>query len=127
MALIDTNIFVRLFTSDEEQLLARSVELIERIEGGEEKGVISVLVLNELIWVLEQFYGFKKTDYVPDILELLSIKNMKILETKKKYVVDALKLMLTKNLDFTDCYLLQVKGDHELFTFDKPLLKASKG
>ena len=123
MVLIDTNIFVRLFTSDVEHLHIRSVKLIEKIEEGDEVGLISVLVINELAWVLSEFYGMKKQEFIPDLLELLAFKHLNILETKKKYVVDALELMLKKNLDFTDCYLLQVRGDRELFTFDKVLLK----
>jgi predicted nucleic acid-binding protein len=123
MVLIDTNIFVRLFTSDVEHLHIRSVKLIEKIEDGDEVGVISVLVINELVWILENFYHLKKEEYIPKVLGLLSIKGMKTLEAKKEHVVEALELMLEKNLDFTDCYLLQVRGDREFFSFDKKLMK----
>jgi predicted nucleic acid-binding protein len=118
----EANIFNRLFTSDVEHLHIRSVKLIEKIENGDEVGVISVLVINELVLILENFYHLKKGEYIPKVLGLLSIKGMKILEAKKKHVVEALELMLKVNLDFTDCYLLQVRGDRELFTFDKKLM-----
>src|SRR3990167_8760137 len=100
MVLIDTNIFVRLITVDTEHLYIDSLKLVRKVEKGEETGLISVLVINELVWILENFYHLKKEDYIPKVLKLLSIKGMKILETRKKHVVEALELMLKKNLDF---------------------------
>lgn len=121
MVIFDTNILVRLITRDVESLYKKSVELIRKVEKGQEIAIVPVLVINELVWILKTFYSLDKRDFVPQVLKFLSLRNVRILEIKKSKIVDALNLMLEKNLDFTDCYLLQIQGNNTLATFDKKL------
>jgi len=122
-AIIDSNIILRLLVKDDELQLEEARKIIKRVERSELTGLISILVLNEIIWILEKYYNLGRGDFLPKILRLLAIPGMKILEVNKSEVIGILKVMLDPRLDFTDVYLTWVKGSRKLFTFDKELLK----
>lgn len=121
--LIDTNLILRFLLADIPSQTQKSQRLFEAIEKGQKKGFLSILVINELIWILENFYKQKRENYLPEILKLLSLRKIKILEAKKQLLVEVLEAMKKSNLDFTDLYLTAIKKekDYELKTFDKKL------
>lgn len=119
--LIDTNIILRLLTGDIPSQADEAKKLFKQIEEKKITGIVSILVVNELVWILERFYNQKKQDYIPSVLKLLSIKNIKILEVRKQQLVEILEEMATSNLDFTDLYLLNLKknSNWKIASFDK--------
>jgi len=124
--LIDTNFILRLLIGDVPTQLERSRKLFKKIEEKEAVGLISILVINELIWILEHFYHQKRQDFIPLVLKLLSLKNIKMLEIKKKELISVLEKMEKTNFDFTDLYLLYFgeKLQYRVASFDRKLLKA---
>jgi len=124
--LIDTNILVRFFIGDVKDQTEKARQVFVKIENNKLKGEISLLVINELIWILENYYNLKRDVYLPQVLKLLALKNIKISEVRKSLVIKTLKGMLKHNLDFTDLYLLEIKNDKELFTFDRKLKNLSE-
>ena len=123
--IIDTNIFVRLLTQDVASQFEKAKKFFETIEKSQQKGLVSILVINETIWILRRYYRLKKETFIPQILHLLALKNLKIIEVKKDVIVQALELMLMRNVDFTDAYLFCAKGDKEVFSFDEDFKKLS--
>jgi len=125
--LIDTNLILRLLIGDVPHQLEKSKRLFKKIEEKKATGLISILVVNELIWILEHFYNKKRQEFVPSILRLILIKNIKIIEIKKKELVLILEKMIKINLDFTDLYLLYLSHNqlYPIASFDKKLLKTS--
>jgi len=123
--LIDTNFILRLLLKDIPSQFKKSRQLFKEIEDGEVFGLISILVINELIWILENFYEKERKDFIPQVLKVLSLKKIKILEIKKKDLIFILEKMMEENLDFTDLYLLYLKkqSKHDIASFDKKLLK----
>ncbi|MBL7078175.1 PIN domain-containing protein [Candidatus Shapirobacteria bacterium] len=121
--LIDTNLILRLLIGDIPIQLKKSQQLFKKIENKKITGLISILVINELIWILEKFYHQKKSEYIPLILRLISLKNTKILEIKKQELIQILRKMKDANLDFTDLYLLfsSQKLKNKIASFDKKL------
>lgn len=121
--LIDTNVILRLLLADIPGQAKKSQQLFEAIEEDKKKGILSILVINELIWILENFYKQKREDYLPEILKLLSLRKIKILETKKQFLIKILETMKKSNFDFTDLYLAFACKEQncELKTFDKKL------
>lgn len=105
---IDTNIIVRFLIKDNEVQFEQALKIIESIENGKSLGYLSVLVLNELIWILERFYSIKRKVYISQILQLLSFPNIKIIEADKQTVITVLKEFQESSIDFTDVYLLHV-------------------
>ena len=121
--LIDTNIILRYFLADIHRQFKKAKEAIERIENGKSKGELSLLVINELIWILENFYELDRKVYLPQLLKLLALKNLKIIEIKKSLLTATLQKMQKHSLDFTDLYLAEIKKSKDLLTFDKKLKK----
>jgi predicted nucleic-acid-binding protein len=56
---IDTNVFVRYITQDDEEQAAIATKWIETCSV-ETPGWISVIVLCETVWVLSRAYGYEK-------------------------------------------------------------------
>lgn len=120
---IDTNIIIRFLIKDVAIQFEEAKSFFQKIEKEKIKGVISILVINETIWVLENYYELKRTIYIPRLLQLLALKNIVIKEIKKKIVIEVLEEMLKFHIDFTDLYLVKTKGEGEIMSFDKDLKK----
>lgn len=123
--LIDTNFILRLLLGDIPPQLIKAERLFKKIEEKKAIGWVSLLVFNELIWILENFYEKKRSEFIPLVLRLISLKNIKVVEIKKSELVLILKAMERTRLDFTDLYLssLAQKSQHNLASFDRKLLK----
>lgn len=119
--LLDTNIFIRFFTADIHKQYKLAKDTFQAIEHGNLTGLVSILVVNEIVWIMEHFYDVSRKRYIPGLLELLALKNIKILEMKKTSLFDILMRMEKESLDFTDLYLLQHKDRHKIISFDKDL------
>jgi len=126
-ALIDTNIFVRHFLGDIPQQAQKAKEVFNSVEKKEKTGLVSILVINELIWILEKYYNLKRKVFLPKILKLLVFENLKILEAKKDILIEVLEKMQKQKFDFTDLYLNQVANGREIVSFDKDFEKIKKG
>src|SRR3989344_2131241 len=118
---IDTNIFIRFFTGDIKEQYEESIELFKRIEGEKVVGYVSILVINEIIWIMESFYNIKRNIYIPKLLSALSLKKIKIMEVKKDFLLKVIEQLEKSNLDFTDLYLFHAREHRKIVTFDKKL------
>ena len=123
--LIDTNVILRLLLSDVKEQAMVSEKIFRRINKGEAKGILSILVINEIVNVLDNFYNVPKGKIINSILEIISIKNIEILEINKKELIQILNNALRWGVDFTDAYLLWTgkKDNQNITSFDKKLLK----
>lgn len=124
--IIDTNIIVRFFVKDSEYQFKQAKEFIEKIEKRKIKGLVSILVINEIIWILENYYNLKRNHYLPELLKLLALKNIKVIEIKKSVLVETLEQMQEFKIDFTDIYLFNISENRKIFTFDKDFEKFSR-
>jgi predicted nucleic-acid-binding protein len=57
---IDTNVLVRYFVQDDIEQTRRAVRFLERDCTAESPGLISEVVLTELVWVLESVYRYPR-------------------------------------------------------------------
>lgn len=121
--IIDTNVFVRILTQDIPSQFEKAKKFFEAIEKSQQKGLVSILVINETIWILRRYYDLKRNVFIPQILQLLLLKNLNITEVKKDVIIKVLELMVKRNIDFTDAYLLCTKEDKQIFSFDEDLKK----
>lgn len=121
--ILDTNILLRHFLQDIPTQSTEATRLIESIEKGEKTGYLSVLVVNEVIWILKRFYKIERKEYLPILLALLQLNNIKTLEAKKETVRNILEKMKKKEIDFTDVYLFEIAGDRTIASFDKDFEK----
>lgn len=125
--ILDTNIFLRHLLQDIPEQSEKAKAIIDSIETGEKTGLISILVVNELIWILEHYYELKRKVYLPKVIKLLSIEQIKIMETRKDAIIKILEKMQKQKFDFTDMYLVYTADSEHIASFDKDLEKIRKG
>lgn len=120
---IDSNIFIRFLTQDIKELYLRSSKLINELEEKKVTGIVSILVINEVLWILENYYKLKREIFISELIKILSIKSIKILEIRKITLLNILNSMTSTNIDFTDIYLKEIAGKEKIISFDKDFKK----
>lgn len=123
---IDSNIFIRLLTSDVKNQFLEAYDLLKKIENTQIRGSVSILVINEVIWILENYYELKRNKFMKELVKLLALKNIQIVEIRKERIMQILSLMVINNIDFTDLYLKEIAGKEQIFSFDRDFQKIIK-
>jgi len=125
---VDTNVFLRFFVKDVESLYEKARELFERAEAGKVKLETSELVIAEIVWVLESFYGFTRKEVADVLTTLLSSRNLKIANATR--ISAAVQLYSSGNMDFIDAYniaYIRSKEYSKVATFDHKHYKKIEG
>ncbi len=99
---IDTNILLRYFTRDDEQKAQRVLQLLTRVERGEEKVITSSLVIFETVFTLQKFYKVPRASIKELILPFITLKGLQL--PSKHIYHRAFDLYVTKNISFADAY-----------------------
>ena len=121
---VDTNVFLRFFVADIEDLYKKAKRLFEKAENGEIRLITSEMVVAEIVWVLESYYGFMKEEVKEVVETLLHSKGIRVLNSK--LIGDALNNYMDSNVDFIDVYngnLMKKRGFKKVATFDKKHFK----
>ncbi len=125
---VDTNVFLRFFVKDVEAQYEKARALFEKAEAGKIKLETSELVLAEIVWVLESFYGFSKKEITDVLAILLSSRNLKIANHAR--INDAVKLYAAGAMDFIDAYNIAYMKSKEytrVATFDSKHYRKADG
>lgn len=117
--LLDSNVLLRHFLQDIPSQSQKATAIIAEVEKGEKIGFLSILVVNEVIWILRRFYHVKRKDYIPQLLKILHINNIKVIEIKKEVLLKILEKMKRREIDFTDVYLIEIAQDRSIVSFDR--------
>jgi predicted nucleic-acid-binding protein len=125
---VDTNVFLRFFVRDVESLYEKARALFEKAETGKIRLETSELVIAEIVWVLESFYGFSRTEVADVITTLLSSRNLRV--ANQAQISDAVHLYSSGNMDFIDAYniaYIKSKEYTSVATFDTKHFKKVEG
>lgn len=122
---LDTNVIVRLLIGDNKSQLKKVIKLFEKIEKGESKAIVSILVLAEVSWVCESVYDISRQDYLPVLLKILGYKSISCQEMTKSSMLEMLSGFGSTSVDFADYYLsyLSKKSGEKVVSFDKDFKK----
>lgn len=119
MRAIDTNVLVRLVARDDPDQIAVAEQFIES------GAWVSLLVLAETAWVLDNVYQLSTRDLL-HALEML-LDHRKLVFQESEAIAGALDLLRIKpRLGFSDClifHLALTSGHVPLGTFDRELAK----
>ena len=121
--IINTNVIARYLLRDIPEQFEEAVKTFASIEKGEQRGYLSILVFDELIWVMENYYSFDRRDFIPNIVKILHNKEIKIIEARKETILKVLEEMKNKKIDFTDLYLNEIKGSRTIISYDRDFKK----
>ena len=117
---VDTNLFIRYLTNDDEAKADRVEKLLQEAAAGRISLVTAEMVLAEVVWVLESAYGLTAAETTPLIRGILATPGLEVLNGS--LVERALVHYQARNVDFIDGYIAAVMEKHGLdglYSFDK--------
>lgn len=124
---VDANIFIRYLTNDDPVKADRVDRLLKEAAEGKILLVTAELVLAEVVWVLESFYGLKNDAIGPMIKAILVTPGLEVINGS--LMEKAIDHYLRHNIDFIDGYIAAVmekKRIDEVFSYDKKHLSRIK-
>ncbi len=117
---VDTSVFIRLFTVDDESKFTKAKELVEQAIRGEVEIFVPFIVTAEIVWVLEKIYRVSKEEISEIVESLINTPGMNV--ELSGVVRSALGLYREKNIKFADAVISSWtlhNGADELITFDE--------
>lgn len=117
---VDTNVFLRYLTNDVPEQAERVADLLRSASSGEIALVTSVLVLAEIVWTLESYYGLPKDDVAGKALAILNTPGLVVEDAA--LLAEAATVYATANVDFIDAYntcWMKKQGIACAYTFDR--------
>lgn len=117
---IDTNIFIRFLTKDDNLKYDKCREIFKKAVEGKIEIATSSIVIAELIWTLLSYYKVTKADVIEKISIIVSTENLHIPD--KNIIADALVLYGRKNIDYIDAYnavFMKYHGFQEIYSYDE--------
>jgi uncharacterized protein len=117
---VDTNVFLRFLTNDDPAKAKRAEMLFKNAVDGKARLRTSLLVIAEIVWTLESFYGLEKEDIAEKISIILNTPNLSCPEARS--IRSAMHLYVDQNIDFIDAYHAFYMKDaqlSEIVTYDR--------
>ena len=117
---VDTNVFLRYLTKDDQSKYQRCREMFRRALEGEMNISTSGMVIAELIWTLLSYYKVPKAEVIEKVSVILGTENLFVPD--KDVLADALVLYARKNIDFIDSYnavFMKYQGLREIYSYDE--------
>jgi predicted nucleic acid-binding protein len=99
---LDTNVLLRYLTQDDKYKAQQALNLLVRIEQGEEKVITSPLVIFETVFTLQSFYKVPRQRIKELVLPIISLRSLHL--PGKNVYYRAFDLYVTKNISFADAY-----------------------
>ena len=117
---VDTNIFLRFLTNDDPAKAARAGRLFRDAVHGRVSLITSALVIAEIVWTLESFYGLPKPEIAAKVEKILNTPNLECDESER--IVQALDTFVHENVDYIDAYhvfFMKDLGISRIATYDR--------
>ncbi|MFY9270073.1 MAG: type II toxin-antitoxin system VapC family toxin [Candidatus Manganitrophaceae bacterium] len=117
---VDTNIFLRFLTNDDPTKAARVEAFFQKAVGGKVQLTTSLIVIAEIVWTLESYYGLEKSDIESKVTKILNTPNLEV--EREDLLISALDLYASRNIDFIDAYNAFYMKDNDIdriLTYDK--------
>lgn len=117
---VDTNVFLRFLTNDDPAKAKRAEALFRDAVGGKIRLMTSLLVIAEIVWTLESFYGLDKHEIAEKVQTILNTPNLQCADAP--LILLALDLYAQQNIDFIDAYhagFLKDRDVKRIVTYDR--------
>ena len=102
LCLLDTNVLVRALTNDDPEAALRGRALVDELEAGERRVLMSPLVLFELIFTLQRGYKAPREFIARSVAQLVSLGTVEM--TGKQLFLQALEEYRESSVGFADIY-----------------------
>jgi predicted nucleic-acid-binding protein len=117
---VDTNVFLCFLTDDAPEQAERAEVLFRNAADGKLALVTSVLVVVEIVWTLESYYGLRKQNVADNVLAILRTPGLEVEDAD--LLAQAATTYATGNVDFADAYhgaWLRAHRIRYAYTFDR--------
>ena len=117
---LDTNVLVRHIVQDDKEEARAASRLIESRCMADDPGLISLVVLCELVWVLDRGYGYDRGTIASVLRRLLSVQDLQVERSELAWL--ALHLYEKGKADFADFVIglsHRDQGAQITYTFDR--------
>ena len=109
---VDSNVFLRYHSKDDERQSAEAELIFLRARRGEIELFCGPPVFFEVAWVLKTFYGLPDTTILDTLESMLSIPNFTVFDAD--YVIQAIELARKNSCGFADSYIAVVARDKNI-------------
>jgi predicted nucleic-acid-binding protein len=116
----DTSLFLRYLTNDLPAQADAVEQLLQRASTGDIVLVINSLVVAEIVWTLESYYGLARDSIKDKVLAILNTPGLEAVEGD--LLLQAIFWYADKNVDFIDAFnaaWLLAQGLTTTYTFDR--------
>lgn len=104
---IDSNIFLRALTDEDKKMCQDCTSLLRAVKNNQIEAVTSSLVLAEVGWTIDSYYGFTKSEIVK---ALKGITRLSGLQIKDEYNVQiGIFCFQKKNVKLIDAFLASIR------------------
>jgi predicted nucleic-acid-binding protein len=107
---LDTNVLVRHIVQDNKTEARAASHLIESRCTADDPGMVSLVVLCELVWVLDRGYGYDRNTIASVLRRLLSVEDLRVERSELAWL--ALNLYENGEADFADYVIGLSHRDH---------------
>lgn len=117
---VDTNVFIRYLTNDDPKKADRVERLLKLTIEGKASLITNLMVIAELVWTLESYYGLSRSDIGEKLSLILNTPNLEVPESQR--IMKAVSLYVEENIDFIDAYnaiFVKEHGISNILTYDK--------
>lgn len=118
---LDTNIFLRFLLNDIPSQANQAEKIFQAAKFKKNKLLVPQIVIFEIIFALEKYYGFPKKEVLNKIKVILAMEFLSIAD--KDVFTDAVGLYVQNNLSFPDSFLISFTKQQmaDIFSFDKEM------
>jgi len=109
---VDSNIFLRYHSRDDEKQCEEAEAFFLRAKRGEIKIFCGPPVFFEVAWVLKSFYKLPNSTILDTLESMLSIPNFTVFDVE--YVVQAIEFARKNSCGFADSYIAVVARDKKI-------------
>jgi predicted nucleic acid-binding protein len=118
-AFVDANVILRYFTKDPPDMAEASLKTFSAAQDGHMRLIITPIIVAEVVWVLESFYGYSKETIAVTITQFLYSDGLEVIDLN--ILIQALSVYHEKNIDFADALLAVSALSHgptRIYSFD---------
>jgi predicted nucleic acid-binding protein len=117
---LDTNVLLRYFANDDPIKAQAALTLLQRVERGDERVIVSPIVVFEVVFTLQRSYKMPKEAIRRLFWRVLSLRDVQLAD--KALMRDAFDLYVEQNIAFADAYhavWLQRHNVTEVYSWDR--------
>jgi uncharacterized protein len=119
-AWLDANIILRFLLKDHPEYFKAALHLFSEAERGAIILYLHPLILAEVVWTLQGYYGYQKAEIAATLGKMIEADGLFVED--KDVMKKALRDYAEKNVDYIDAYLSAqavIKGPQVIYSLDK--------